>query len=79
LASGAAGWSVLRLPTHRSADPGGRLAYPLITLLENRNGLPVDFRVSAANPSAERDAVVEMLEPSPPAAKRRILPPWPKR
>jgi len=57
----------------KSEGDKARLAYSLNALMENRNGLLVDFRVTEANPSAERDAAVEMLEQSLPGSKRLTL------
>ncbi|MBU4599611.1 MAG: IS5 family transposase [Proteobacteria bacterium] len=71
--------------THRSAtDPESRLmrkgkgkeaklSYCLNALMENRNGLLVDFRVAQATGTAERQTALAMLEQSLPGSKRITL------
>ena len=39
-----------------------KMAFPGHALMENRHGLPVDFTVSLATGTAERDAVPELLD-----------------
>lgn len=46
-----------------------RLSYAAHALMENRNGLLVDFRVSEANGSAERDTALVMLVDELPGSK----------
>ena len=47
-----------------------RLSYGAHALMENRNGLLVDFRVSEANGSAERDTALFMLVEELPGSER---------
>lgn len=53
-------------PQSRLARKGNgkeaKLSYSAHALMENRNGLLVDFRVAEANGTAERDVALEMLE-----------------
>ena len=68
--------------THEStSDPSAKLArkgtgkeaklcYSAHALMENRNGLLVDFRVDEANGTAERMVALEMLHDHVPAGRR---------
>jgi transposase len=71
--------------THESTtDPESRLArkgkgkeaklsYSGHALMENRNGLLVDFRIEEANGTAERDVALEMLRDALPEAARATV------
>lgn len=54
----------------KSNGTTARLAYSAHSLMENRNGLLVDFRVDEANGRAEREVALQMLEESLPGTKR---------
>ena len=48
-----------------------KLCFAAHALMENRNGLLVDFRVTEATGTAEREAALEMIDASMPTAKTR--------
>ena len=50
-----------------------KLSFSLHALMENRNGLIVDFRVDEANGTAEREVAVDMLDQSLPGTRRITL------
>lgn len=50
-----------------------RLCYYGHALMENRNGLLLDVRVSEANGTAERETALEMLEALPSVTRRRTV------
>lgn len=50
-----------------------KLSYMAHALMENRNGLLVDFRITAASGTAERDAAINMLNESLPSGNRITL------
>jgi transposase len=50
-----------------------KLCFSLHTLMENRNGLVVDFRVDEANGTAEREVAVDMMDQSLPGSRRLTL------
>jgi transposase len=54
----------------KSNGTTARLSYSAHSLMENRNGLLVDFRVDEANGTAERDVALQMIEESLPGKKR---------
>jgi transposase len=53
----------------KSAGTGARLCYSAHSLMENRNGLLVDFRIAEANGFAERSAALQMLDEALPGRK----------
>jgi IS5 family transposase len=50
-----------------------KLSYCLNALMENRNGLLMDFKLAAATGTAERETALEMLDQSLPGSKRITL------
>jgi transposase len=57
----------------KSGGVGARLSYSAHSLMENRNGLLVDFRVAEANGLAERRCALDMIEEASPGTKRITL------
>jgi transposase len=57
----------------KSNGTTARLAYSGHSLMENRNGLLVDFRIAEANGRAERETALEMLDQALPGTKRITL------
>jgi transposase len=53
----------------KSAGTTAKLSYSAHSLMENRNGLLVDFRVAEANGRAEREVALEMLDTALPGEK----------
>jgi transposase len=64
-------------PESRLARKGkgkeAKLAYSGHALMENRNGLLIDFRIDEANGTAERDIALEMLKDALPEAARATV------
>jgi transposase len=50
-----------------------KLSYCLNALMENRNGLLMDFKLASATGTAERETALEMLDQSLPGSKRITL------
>jgi transposase len=57
----------------KSNGTTARLSFSLHSLMENRNGLLVDFRVDEANGTAEREVALSMLDESLPGTKKITL------
>jgi len=57
----------------KSNGTTARLSFSLHSLMDNRNGLLVDFRVDEANGTAEREVALKMLDESLPGTKRVTL------
>jgi transposase len=57
----------------KSNGTTARLSFSLHSLMENRNGLLVDFRIAQANGTAEREVALKMLDESLPGTKRLTL------
>jgi transposase len=57
----------------KSNGTTARLSFSLHSLMENRNGLLVDFRVDEANGTAEREFALTMLDESLPGTARITL------
>jgi transposase len=57
----------------KSNGTTARLSFSLHSLMENRNGLLVDFRVDEANGTAEREVALKMLDESLPGTARITL------
>lgn len=57
----------------KSNGTTARLCYTGHSLMENRNGLLVDFQVAEATGTAERDAAIKMLDESLPGQRRITL------
>jgi transposase len=57
----------------KSNAAAARLCYSAHSLMENRNGLLVDFRVAEANGRAERAVALEMIDDELPGQKRLTL------
>jgi hypothetical protein len=57
----------------KGAGKEAKLCYPANALMENRNGLPLEFAVAPADGNAERQSARSMLETAL-ASSRRIYP-----
>ena len=57
----------------KSKGTTARLSYSGHSLMENRNGLLVDFRIAQANGHAERETALQMVDESLPGRKRITL------
>lgn len=57
----------------KAAGDKARLSYSAHVLMENRNGLIVNFRVAPATGTAERDVAIAMVDEALPGARRITL------
>jgi transposase len=57
----------------KSNGTTARMSFSLHSLMENRNGLLIDFRVAEANGTAEREVALQMLDETLPGTTRITL------